>query len=67
MPPSVYDMGTEQRNVYVGCGVQAGCNRLLKSLGDALGDANVPSSAPPTNNQAGEHASVLNNSDIASV
>lgn len=46
---------------------KAGCNRLLKSLGAALGDATVPSTAPPTTSQAGQHASVLNNSDMASV
>ncbi|DBA99835.1 TPA: Golgi transport complex subunit 4, variant 2 [Trebouxia sp. C0004] len=46
---------------------KAGCNKLLKSLGAALGEAGLPSSVPSTTSHAAQHAAVLNNSDMASM
>lgn len=60
-------MGWVEQQDHVSCDAQAGCNRLLKSLGAALGDATIPSSTPLTTSQAGQHASVINNSDMASM
>lgn len=47
--------------------MQAGCNKLLKSLGAAVGDAGVAPSGPPSTSQSGQHAAALNNSDMASM
>ncbi|DBB16575.1 TPA: Golgi transport complex subunit 4 [Trebouxia sp. C0006] len=46
---------------------KAGCNKLLKSLGAALGEAGLPSSGPSPTSHAAQHAAVLNNSDMASM